>query len=46
MAIVDLNQLAAPDVVEVLDYETILAERKATLVSLYRRNNRRQWRAR
>lgn len=34
MAIVDLNQLAAPDVVEVLDYETILAERKATLVSL------------
>lgn len=35
MAIVDLNQLAAPDVVEVLDYETILAERKATLVSLY-----------
>ena len=35
MAIVDLNQLAAPDVVEALDYETILAERKATLVSLY-----------
>ncbi|HDC4411167.1 TPA: baseplate J/gp47 family protein, partial [Enterobacter kobei] len=35
MAIVDLSQLAAPDVVEVLDYETILAERKATLVSLY-----------
>jgi phage-related baseplate assembly protein len=35
MAIFDLNQLAAPDVVEVLDYETILSERKATLVSLY-----------
>lgn len=35
MAIVDLNQLAAPDVVEVMDYETILVERKATLVSLY-----------
>ncbi|EUM10364.1 hypothetical protein L466_02478 [Enterobacter sp. BIDMC 30] len=36
MATVDLNQLAAPDpdVVEVLDYETILAGRKATLVSL------------
>jgi phage-related baseplate assembly protein len=33
--IVDLSQLAAPDVVEVLDYETILSERKATLVSLY-----------
>jgi phage-related baseplate assembly protein len=35
MAIVDLSQLAAPDVVEALDYETILSERKATLVSLY-----------
>ena len=35
MAIVDLNQLAALDVVEELDYETILSERKATLVSLY-----------
>lgn len=35
MAIVDLNQLAAPDVVEELDYETILSERKATLVSLH-----------
>ncbi|EPN3617576.1 baseplate assembly protein [Cronobacter turicensis] len=35
MAIVDLNQLAAPDVVEELDFETILSERKATLVSLY-----------
>lgn len=35
MAIVDLNQLAAPDVVEALDFETILTERKATLVSLY-----------
>jgi phage-related baseplate assembly protein len=33
MAIVDLSQLAAPDVVEELDYETILDERKATLVS-------------
>ena len=35
MAIVDLNQLAAPDVVEELDFETTLTERKATLVSLY-----------
>ncbi len=35
MAIADLNQLAAPDVVEVMDYETMLVERKATLVSLY-----------
>lgn len=35
MPIVDLSQLAAPDVVEELDYETIIEERKATLVSLY-----------
>lgn len=35
MAIVDLSLLAAPDVVDELDYETILAERKVTLVSLY-----------
>ncbi|KKC65512.1 baseplate assembly protein [Citrobacter amalonaticus] len=35
MAIVDLSLLAAPDVVDELDYETILAERKTTLVSLY-----------
>lgn len=35
MAIVDLSQLAAPDVVEELNYEILLAERKATLISLY-----------
>lgn len=35
MPTIDLNQLPAPDVVEELDYETILAERKATLISLY-----------
>lgn len=35
MATVDLSQLPVPDVVEVLDYETIFAERKATLISLY-----------
>ena len=35
MAIIDLSQLPAPDVVETLDYETLLAERKATLISLY-----------
>lgn len=35
MATIDLSQLPAPDVVEVLDYETLLAERKATLISLY-----------
>ena len=32
MATIDLSPLPAPDVVEVLDYERILAERKATLV--------------
>ena len=35
MATIDLSQLPAPDVVETLDFEVILAERKATLVSLY-----------
>ena len=34
MATIDLSQLPAPIVVEVLDYEDILAERKATLISL------------
>lgn len=35
MTIIDLNLLPAPDVVETLDYETILAARKATFISLY-----------
>ncbi|WP_273973875.1 baseplate assembly protein [Serratia ureilytica] len=35
MATIDLSQLPAPLVVAVLDYEDILAERKATLISLY-----------
>lgn len=35
MPIIDLSQLPAPDVVEVPDFETILAERKATLTSLF-----------
>jgi len=35
MATIDLSQLPAPDVVEALDYEALLAERKATLISLY-----------
>lgn len=35
MATIDLSQLPAPDVVETLDYEVLLAERKATLISLY-----------
>ncbi|RJT40510.1 baseplate assembly protein [Rahnella woolbedingensis] len=35
MATIDLSQLPAPDVVEQLDYETLLEERKTTLISLY-----------
>jgi phage-related baseplate assembly protein len=35
MATIDLSQLPAPSVVEVIDYEVLLAERKATLVSLF-----------
>ncbi len=35
MATINLSLLPAPTVVEVLDYETLLAERKATLISLY-----------
>ncbi|MEB2729583.1 baseplate assembly protein [Citrobacter koseri] len=35
MATVDLSLLPVPDVVEELDYETILAERIAMLISLY-----------
>ncbi|WP_046079990.1 baseplate assembly protein [Halomonas sp. HG01] len=31
---IDLSQLPAPDVVEALDYETVLAERKAALLAL------------
>ncbi|TCL03715.1 baseplate assembly protein [Sodalis ligni] len=35
MPSIDLSQLPAPEVVENLDYEALLAQRKATLVSLY-----------
>ncbi|WP_395490324.1 baseplate assembly protein [Cedecea davisae] len=35
MPTIDLSQLPAPEIVEELDFETILAERKATLISLY-----------
>ncbi|MGN6260272.1 MAG: baseplate assembly protein [Ralstonia sp.] len=33
--IIDLSQLPPPDVVEVLDYETVLAERKTALIARY-----------
>ncbi|WP_323073201.1 baseplate J/gp47 family protein [Mycetohabitans endofungorum] len=32
---IDLSQLPAPDVIEPLDYETLLAQRKARLIALY-----------
>lgn len=35
MATIDLSQLPAPNVVEQLDYESLFAERKSTLISLY-----------
>ena len=35
MSTITLSQLPQPDVIEVLDFETILAERKAYFVSLY-----------
>ena len=35
MATINLSLLPAPTVVETLDYEALLAERKATLISLY-----------
>ncbi|MCT8349962.1 baseplate J/gp47 family protein [Photorhabdus temperata] len=35
MPIIDLSQLPPPDVVKPLDYESLLAERKAELISLY-----------
>ena len=35
MSTITLSQLPQPNVIELLDYETILAERKAYLISLY-----------
>lgn len=35
MNIIDLSKLPAPDALELLDYEAILAERKAALIALY-----------
>ncbi|WP_139539408.1 baseplate assembly protein [Klebsiella spallanzanii] len=40
MAVIDLSQLPAPEVIEELDYETIFAERIATLISLYPEDER------
>lgn len=35
MPVIDLSQLPAPDIIETLDFEAILVERKATLISLF-----------
>ncbi|WP_312462931.1 baseplate J/gp47 family protein, partial [Pantoea endophytica] len=35
MAVIDLSQLPAPEVIEVPDFETLLAERKEALIALY-----------
>lgn len=35
MAVIDLSQLPAPQIVDVPDFETLLAERKAAFVGLY-----------
>ncbi|MFB4342779.1 baseplate J/gp47 family protein [Pantoea sp. CS_6] len=35
MAVIDLSQLPAPEVIEVPDFETLLAERKENLIALY-----------
>ncbi|MBR8114437.1 baseplate J/gp47 family protein [Burkholderia cenocepacia] len=32
---IDLSRLPSPDIVETIDYETLLAERKAALIALY-----------
>jgi len=35
VAVIDLSQLPAPEVIEVPDFETLLAERKENLIALY-----------
>ncbi|MGM3163009.1 baseplate assembly protein [Dickeya undicola] len=40
MPLIDLSQLPAPSVVETLDYETLFATRKETLLSLYNADER------
>lgn len=35
MAVIDLSQLPAPEVIEVPDFETLLTERKEALIVLY-----------
>ncbi|EJN4647417.1 baseplate assembly protein, partial [Salmonella enterica] len=35
MAVIDLSRLPPPQIVDVPDFETLLAERKAAFVALY-----------
>ena len=35
MAVIDLSQLPAPQIVDVPDFETLLNERKAAFMALY-----------
>ena len=44
--LVDLSKLPAPDVLETLDYETLLAERKAQFIARYPESEQAQWHAR
>lgn len=44
--LVDLSKLPAPDVLEALDYESLLAERKAAFIQLYPEAERAFWRSR
>lgn len=44
--LVDLSKLPAPDVLEALDYETLLAERKEAFIQLYPEAERAFWRSR
>lgn len=44
--LIDLSKLPAPDVLEELDYETLLAERKETFISLYPESEQDFWRKR
>lgn len=46
MATIDLSLLPAPTVVDSLDYESLLAERKATLISSTRKSSVKRLRAR
>lgn len=44
--LVDLSKLPAPDVLEELNYETLLAERKAQFIARYPESEQAQWQAR